>query len=133
MKKSMKHIVRFAMLLGMLSACGATPDQGADAPKLSVTDPIVRPLGPDTDRVELSLDPGAPSSEHEAPYCTGAGSCLPSGHTCCTGAIQTTHTTCSIGKCCRVRGSACATDTNVCCYPNQCLLFLNGFKCEKQK
>jgi hypothetical protein len=88
-------------------------------------DPMVQPLGAETGRVELSLDPGVLSSEEEAPYCTGAGSCRPANRVCCTGAIQTTHTSCRIGKCCRVRGSACAPNNNQCCYPYSCVLELN--------
>jgi hypothetical protein len=92
-------------------------------------DPIVQPFGADTG--ELSLDPGVPSSEEEAPYCTGAGQCRAPGRVCCTGAIQTTHTSCRVGKCCRLRGSACAPNNNQCCYPYACTLELNfTFKCD---
>jgi hypothetical protein len=58
---------------------------------------------------------------HEDAYCALAGQCRGrAGSTCCSGSVQMTHTSCSNGKCCRPRDSACRSGANQCCYPNNC-------------
>jgi hypothetical protein len=75
----------------------------------------------------LSLDGQSVGAENntgdEAPYCIRDGGCLQSpAHRCCNprNLIQIVHTTCSIGKCCRLQGSGCTADLNQCCYPYSC-------------
>jgi hypothetical protein len=69
----------------------------------------------------------------ETSYCTNAGQCLASGSTCCSHAIQTTHTTCHTGKCCRPIipgvGAACSPGKNQCCYPHTCQQYPIGWWC----
>jgi hypothetical protein len=103
----MRTWIAFSVLLlsaAWMSACGA--DEGQT---------VVRSVPQSFEHVGTSI------ASDETPYCVNAGQCRPLNGHCCT-YVQTTHTTCTRGKCCRGYGQGCTRGANQCCYPNNCVL-----------